>query len=266
MNKILHRVRFAPSAVRTKQWECFMDAVDQVLSFFGKVVLVGGSGAGVAFLLFQYLGKGWIDARFAERLEAFKHEQAKELHRLKVEVESVLSGTLKMQDREFTVLPEAWHKLNEAYSHTAAVCSPLQQYPPVGRLNDAELQEFLVTTELRQTQKDDISDGDRLERDKKYQEAIFWHKLSGAKRAVGALQNYVIAHGLFLPSPLKQMFLEMHPLLHSSLIKLEIGHDGNDWKMQGEAWSDLKSKAESLHSAIEVAIEQRLHSHRTRLE
>ena len=73
-----------------------MNAVDEVLRFLGEVVLYGGGSATVAFLLFQYLGKGWIDARFAERLEAFKHEQAKELQRMKVEVESVLSGALKV--------------------------------------------------------------------------------------------------------------------------------------------------------------------------
>ena len=52
-----------------------MTPVDQVLRFLGEVVLYGGGSAAVAFLLFQYLGKGWIDARFAERLEAFKEGQ-----------------------------------------------------------------------------------------------------------------------------------------------------------------------------------------------
>jgi len=89
-----------------------MNAVDQVLRFFGEVILYGGGSAAVAYLLFRHLGQGWIEARFAERLEAFKHEQAKELQRLKVEVESLLSGALKIQDREFAVLPEAWHKLS----------------------------------------------------------------------------------------------------------------------------------------------------------
>lgn len=176
-----------------------MTAIDQVLRFFGEVVVYGGGSAAVAFLLFQYLGRGWIDARFAERLEAFKHEQAKELQRMKVEVESLLSGALKIQDREFTVLPDAWHKLNEAYSLTGWVVSPMQQFPAVGRMADDELEEFLKVSESLESQKTRVRGADPRDRDKIYQSQIFWHRMSRAKKAVGELQNYVAAQGLFLP-------------------------------------------------------------------
>ncbi len=238
-----------------------MTPVDQVLRFLGEVVVYGGGSAAVAFLLFQYLGKGWIDARFSERLEAFKHDQAKELQRLKVEVESVLSGALKLQDREFTVLPEAWHKLNDAYSLTGWVVSPLQQYPSVGRMNAAELEEFLASSELLETQRSRVRIAAGRDRDKTYQDLIFWHRLQKAKAAVGELQNYSISHGLFLPPPLKHQFSEIRPILWSALTAVEVGHEANDYKMQSQAWKDLQEKGEPLHKAIEKAMELRLHSH-----
>ena len=238
-----------------------MDTVDQVLRFFGQVVLYGGGSAAVAYLLFQHLGKGWIDARFAERLEAFKHEQAKELQHLKVEVESLLSGALKLQDREFTILPEAWHKLNEAYSLTAWVVSPMQQYPPVGRMDVDELEEFLAGSELLESQKTRVRGAVSRDRDKTYQGQIFWHRIGRAKKAYGELQEYVIKQGLFLPPSLKQQFSDMLPILWSALTSKEVGHDAEDWKMQSEAWKELQAKGESLHKMIEKAIEERLHSH-----
>lgn len=239
-----------------------MTPVDQFLRFLGEVVLYGGGSATVAFLLFQYLGKGWIDARFAERLEAFKHEQAKELQRMKIEVESLLSGALKIQEREFTVLPDAWHRLNEAYSLTTWLVSPMQQYPSVGKMNDMELEEFLAGSELTETQKDRIrSTSKGRSRDNEYQSIIFWHRLHRAKSAVGELQDYTVSHGLFLPPPMKQQFSEIRPMLWNALIAVEVAHEAEAYKMRSEAWKELQAKAEPLYKAIEAAIEQRLHSH-----
>lgn len=238
-----------------------MQPIDQVLRLLGEVVLYGGGSAAVAFILFQYLGKGWIDARFAERLKAFEHEQAKELQRLKIEVESLLSGALKIQEREFTVLPEAWHKLNEAYSLTAWVVSPMQQYPSVSEMDDDELEEFPASGELRESQRTRVRRADRRSRDKTYQDNIFWHRLNRAKKAVGELQNYTVSHGLFLPPPMKQQFSEMQPLLWNALTSLEVGKQADDYKMQSEAWKELQANAVPLHQAIEKAIELRLHSH-----
>ena len=238
-----------------------MNAVDQVLRYFGEVVIYGGGSATVAYFLFRHLGQRWIEAKFAERLEAFKHEQAKELQRLKVEVESLLSGALKIQDREFTVLPEAWHKLNDAYSLAGWVVSPIQQYPDVSRMADDELEEFLAASELLETQRARVRASERHSKDKTYQDIIFWHRLGKAKKVVGELQNYTVSHGLFLPPPLKQQFAEMQPILWEALSSTEVGHEANDYKMRGQAWKDLQEKGEPLHQAIEKSIEQRLHSH-----
>jgi len=239
-----------------------MTPIDLFLRFLGEVVLYGGGSAAVAFLLFQYLGKGWIDARFSEQLEAFKHEQAKELQRMKIEVESLLSGALKIQEREFTILPDAWHKLNEAYSVTTWLVSPMQQFPAVGKMDDDELDEFLAGSELTETQKSRVrSSSGWKSRDDEYQSIIFWHRLHRAKAAVGELQNYTISHGLFLPPSMKQQFSEIRPLLWNALIAVEVGHESEDYKMRSDAWKELQAQAEPLHKAIEAAIEHRLHSH-----
>src|SRR3989442_1732393 len=95
-----------------------MPTIDVILKFIGEVVLYGGGSAACAYLLFQFLGKSWIENKFAQRLEAYKHQQQLELQHLKVEIESMLSGALKMQEREFQVLPEAWKKLDDAFGTT----------------------------------------------------------------------------------------------------------------------------------------------------
>jgi hypothetical protein len=238
-----------------------MTITDQLLKFLGEVLLYGGGSAAVAYLLFQFLGKSWIDSKFTERLETFKHQQALELQHLKVQIESMLSGALKLQEREFTVLPDAWQKLNDAYGLTSWATSPLQEYPAVGRMADDEFEEFLASSELLESQKSRVRTSEAQSRDKTYQDIIFWHRIHKAKKATADLQTYVAANGLFLPPPLKQQFSEMLPILWSTISSAEVGHEAKEYKMQNEGWKELQAKGEPLHKAIETSIEERLHAH-----
>ena len=99
---------------------------DAVFRLVGEVVAYGGGAAAVAYLVFQFLGKSWIESKLAQRLEQHKHQQALEIQRLRVEIDAMLSGALKLQEREFATLPEAWAKLDEAYGRVAALVSPVQ--------------------------------------------------------------------------------------------------------------------------------------------
>jgi hypothetical protein len=113
----------------------------QAWSFLGQVISVGGGAAVISYLLFQFLGKSWIENKFAQRLDQLKHEQALELQRLRVEIDSLLSGALKLQEREFLVLPEAWVKLDEAHNLVSWLAAPFQQYPDLDRMTQAQLED-----------------------------------------------------------------------------------------------------------------------------
>jgi len=86
--------------------------LDPIFSFLGQLIAFGGGGAVVAFLLFQYLSKKWIENKFSERLDQLRHTQALELQRFRVEIDSFLSGAIRLQEKEFQTLPEAWVKLD----------------------------------------------------------------------------------------------------------------------------------------------------------
>lgn len=137
---------------------------DSLLKFLGEVIAYGGGAAVVAYLLFQYLGKTWIENKFAERLDYLKHQHALELQRLRVEIDSMLGATLKLQEREFQFLPEAWHKLDEAHGLVAWLVSPFQEYPNLDRSTPQQLDEFLATTEFTESQREEIRSSSLRER------------------------------------------------------------------------------------------------------
>jgi len=127
---------------------------ETIINFFTKMLVYGGGGAVIAYLIFQYLGTKWIENKFAERLDELKHQHALELQRLRIEIDSLLSGSLKLQELEFEFLPDAWQKLDEAHGLVSWLVSPMQEYPDLDRMNTQQLEEFLETTELSPSQKD----------------------------------------------------------------------------------------------------------------
>jgi hypothetical protein len=135
--------------------EAFM-TTDDVISFLLKMLAFGGGSAAIAYLLFQWLGKKWIENKFAERLEQLRHQQALELQKLRVEIDAMLSGALKLQEKEFAVLPEAWAKLDESHGLVSWLVSPMQQYANVDRMNSTQIEEFLAGTDFTGSQKDEV--------------------------------------------------------------------------------------------------------------
>ncbi len=236
-----------------------MDGSDVLFRFLGRIAAYGGGAAVIAYLLFQYLGKQWIENKFAQRLEEHKHQQAIELQRLRVEIDSLLSGALKIQEREFQSLPEAWHKLDEAHGLVRWLVSPGQEYPNLDKLSPEELEEFLQGTKFTETQRGRIrSARSRL---KEYEEIEFWHRLHRVKHSVSDLQSFVARNGIFFPATLKAKFNEICDLLWSALISKEVGYEAKDYKMQNEGWKEIEEKAEPLYKAIEAEVQSRLHSH-----
>ncbi len=76
--------------------------------FFKQFILTGGGAAAIAYGLFKWLGQKWIEDKFSQRLEHLRQSNAKELAELKVKWDADLQGRLKYQEREFTVVPDAW--------------------------------------------------------------------------------------------------------------------------------------------------------------
>lgn len=235
-----------------------MDA-DAVVKFLLQMLAYGGGSTAVAYLLFQWLGKTWIENKFAQRLDQLRHQHALEIQRLRVEIDAMLSGALKLQEKEFSVLPEAWAKLDEAHGLVRWLVSPMQQYPNVDRMNGEQLEEFLSGTEFPESQKNEV----RNARDKgrTYQDIIFWHRLHKVKGAFAELQTHIARNGIFLPTELEERFSKISEILWAAVISKEVGYEARDWKMQNEGWMKIREETEPLYKEIKVEIQSRLQSH-----
>jgi len=232
----------------------------ELLSFIGQVIAYGGGSTAIAYLAFKTFGSKWIESKFATRFQEHKHEQEKEIQRLRAEIDSMLNGVLKLQEREFQVLPEAWEKLVEAHAYTTKLTSPFQTYPDLERLSDKELEEFLKNNNwLLETQKNSIKNV--FDKNDKYQDFTFWHYLRTSENRIGEFNQYIRRNGIFFPKAIKDHFEEMVKLLFSATTTKESFHRFKEGRHDDDSWEQMQSKAEPLYKIIEQEIIDQLRSH-----
>ena len=118
-------------------------------SNLGKIIAYGGGSVAIAYAAFTFFGKKWIENLFKKKIEVYKHEHAKEIERLKYQINSLLNRVTKIHEKEFEVLPAAWNKLYDALEMISSFTSTFQQYPDLDRFSPDELSKFAISYKLR---------------------------------------------------------------------------------------------------------------------
>lgn len=234
---------------------------DEFTQYLGRFFIYGGVSVGFFWLVAQKTAERWVDAHFAKRQKEFEHEQAKELQRIKAKLDTVIQGSLKLQEREFKIIPEAWEKIGDAYGLACWLCSPFQSYASLQHMSGSHLEEFLSKQELLWgTQKEQIQNTPAGDRDKVWQEIDTRMRYSKVYSSLAAADKFLKANSIFLPDDLREQLNKLVQVIWEALISFDVGSDpsSKDYKMIREAWDKLKKDGEPLHAEIEKAVRKRL--------
>jgi len=231
-------------------------ALMSFLGMLGEILAVGGTAAGIAYGLFVFLGKKWLENRFAERLEAYKHEQRKELEEIRFRINAQFNRLTKIHEREIVVLPKTWHELQTALTALRGFASPMRQYSDLDHMTEAQLEHFLASIDFADWEKDEL----RRSRKKLeyYQERIFIHELYETKLAFQRFHEYIQYNSIFLSKDIKDLFEKLDDKMWSAIIDKQVGHEGKDWKMQRTAWKTVSEDVKPLLEKIEGLVQKRL--------
>jgi hypothetical protein len=226
------------------------------LQFIGEIVLYGVGAAGIAYGLFVFLGKKWIENRFATRLQEYKSAQDKELENIKYRINALFSRVTRIHDKEYEVLPTAWSKLHDAREYIGSLVSPLQQYPDFNRLNESEIRRILTEHRWDEHQiKELLNANDKIEH---FKDKIFWQRLNEARSKFSDFHAYIIRNRIFLSQQLKERFNKADDLLWDSLVMREVGEEAKDFKMIHDSYKKLRDNIELVISNIEKLVQERL--------
>ncbi len=230
-------------------------AVQLVFAYLGQLVAVGGTGAAVAYGLFQWFGKTWLDQQFKKQLENLKHEQQKEIEQVRYQINSQFSRISKIHEKEFEVLPKAWTLLQQAQGSVFQVASAIRRTPDFDHLSESQLRAFATASRLADHQKAELLNAQS--KADYYRDAIFWLELSDARKAQHELNNYLVVNSIFMTQDLRQQFREMNQGLGEVLINIEIGRSSRSPELQ-KAGSDTLSRLSKMFDNIEASLQKRL--------
>jgi hypothetical protein len=185
-----------------------------IVGFFG----FGGAGAIAGYLAFQAFATKWLDSKFSERLEAYKHRQQRELEQLKFQINTLFDRATKLHQREFQVLPDAWALLLDAFRETLAFVSSLQTYPDLEKMKPAQFAAFVEACTLAAWEKEELKSLTSGSKQKYYQDHIFWSQCNVASNAANEYHTFLHKNGLFIEKTVKQRFQRIDQLVREAIV------------------------------------------------
>jgi hypothetical protein len=225
-----------------------------LLAAIGTVVLGAGAISGVVWWLFRTFSERWLNAKFEERLAAYKHEQQKELEHLKFEINAQMDRATKLHQREFETLPEAWSKLTKAFGVTRELVSRAQSLVDLNSMSDAQREDLLGHSQLAEWQKQKVRDA--TDKTTEYRQQAEPFRIARAKKASTKFYLYFRANGIFIREPLKQKFDELDQLILAALSERQINFQN---KLREFVSIDkLNSTGEKLIKELEADVQKRL--------
>jgi hypothetical protein len=83
--------------------------LNDILADIVKLIVAGGGLVAIAFALFKFVGEKWLDKWLTAKFD-------KEIEHLRLKNNVLMNRTAKLHQWEFEVLPEAWSRLNDAFT------------------------------------------------------------------------------------------------------------------------------------------------------
>ncbi|MGE6916766.1 hypothetical protein [Achromobacter kerstersii] len=182
--------------------------LSELVSQIPTLILAAGGGSALTWLIARKVSVSWLDGRFAKNFETYKHKQTVELHRLRLEIDSLLSGAIKLQEREFEILPEIWSRFEEATRQCRSLISPFRPAVDYSLESDEGIVEILSARKIPQHRVLEILELSPAHRHRAIRQLDFENELLTARRAYLQLQDTASRFAIFVP-PKLQALLEV---------------------------------------------------------
>lgn len=203
------------------------------------VVTAGGGGALITFLGIRSFGDAWLNSKFEEKLEAFRHDRAKELERFKFEIDSAFKARDRIQEKQFEGCMSIWASLKDAQSKLLVSINMLQQYPNIRWMTDHKREEFLQEFDFPKSTLDEILSSDDPQ-------AVFT-KIISRQRFIEAAEEFskfdrvTRTYELFFDQTTFGLIRDVTDAMHEVMLDKEMYLDGH--KESGRAaWTQYQYK------------------------
>jgi hypothetical protein len=228
---------------------------EAIFKWLGEIGVYLSGATAFAYVIFRFFSEKWIETKFSERLEEFKHKQNKEIEELKLRINTIFNRLTKIHDKELEILPESWNLLQEAIGRVADFTSIYQFYPNLDRMTQPELETFLSTSDLYDFEKNELKQ--KTDKLTYYQERLFLRKANKAEASLMDFHNFVVKNRIFMTSELQELFTKIDGIMQEAKILRENGQE--DRALSAAAYKKMRDEINPIKDSIEKTIQSRLH-------
>lgn len=227
-----------------------MGVVQTVLTYLGGGVVVIGAVVGAAWGLFTLFGDKWLQSKFDRQLEDLRHKQAREMEEFRFEIGRMSDRSIKLNEKEFEIVPEAWRRLVDAFYATSSHVSSFRQGLNFLMMTDSQMEEALGATELFESQKQQVREAKRADRSQVYNNVIYWHDKARVEQTAREFTNYIAKYGIFISN--KKLFDEIGDMIWDALLEYQLSRevDIKERVKAHELDKEGKIKLEALEAGI----------------
>jgi len=215
----------------------------EMLKFLGKILAYGGGAAGVAYLIFNFLGRKTIDTWFDKRLKKFEYD-----------LNSLFNRVSKIHEKEIEVLPIAWEKLHDLLNFIYEYLRYTNNIPNFDNISISDLEKYLLKQNFTE---EEIEIVKQTEHKENWYLSILFDK---AMKPCLDFQDYIDKNAIFLSSDIKKKFLRAEEIVR------EIGairHTEIEYRKPGtcehEAVKKVRNELPPIINEIEDLVQKRLH-------
>lgn len=219
---------------------------DMIFSSIGQIVAAGGGGALIAFGIFHFLGKNWI-----------QNQLSKDLELAKAEISLLAARRMKLHDREYIVFPEVWAKLNDAFRSLGEAIISLRD---AAEVSDTELATLVDQGRITEEQRQYIlSASDNTQA---FRHVLDFHSLAIAKEKFHEFEESFRANRIFISPEIKYKLDEISNILISARVDRQMNWEGfkpeEGKSFLLEAWEKYDKKAKPIVTEIEALFQEKL--------
>ena len=240
-------------------------------------------GAGLALGAVRLIGTGWLKSLFDKdledfkskqqqkleeykadqlaKIEAFKANQSGKIEHLKGDISASLNRIGKLHDFEFKVLPEIWHLLHVAGGSCGTVSSRGRRRIDVSNMPMDAYEEALDTFKFTPVDKSRLKLFVGADRQNEFSKGCDYLEISAARNDFNQFNNYLLSHGIFIPTYLRDRFKEFRELIADAVSEAEYSYQYPTAMVGPESWDARTKFAKnwpSMISAFEDEVQNRL--------
>ena len=206
----------------------FQEIIKNFNELLGHFLIISGLSGSIAYGFFRFLGQKWIEQKFSKSLEEFKHEQAKEIAKQQLQIDSIFNRVSKLHDKEFEILPHIWKLLNNAHILIQRIEYGYYKFPDLNKMTSEDLEKFMDESDLNFNESEKALMRTESDKIKVYFKIYKSKAFKDAYNAYSEFHVYHTENSIFMKSDLKTKIEAIDKLLRSLWIASDVGLTSGD--------------------------------------